>query len=174
MAHDTRDGEWHWGYRLLAGAFGGVVGGIAFGILMTIPAVTSEQFFGPSGMWTRIGELLFGAPGELALGWVWLIHAIASIAFGVLFALIVPPTVSRLVGTGLGMAYGAALWLLGPVLILRLFAGDGFAWDAALLFTLVGHLLYGATLGLVYPAFEHEEERTARGSASMRSVPPRD
>lgn len=175
MHPDVRNAGWRWTLRLLAGAFAGLVGGSIFGVVMAVPGILNQAFFGGTGMWTLISQLfLTGEPGGLHLFYVWLVHAAMSILFGVAFSALVPPSLSYQKTVPIAMGYGAILWLVGPFLLLRTLAGLDLALDWTAAVNLVGHLLYGATLGLVYPAFEHEEERTAEGYASFRYVPPRE
>jgi len=48
------------------------------------------------------------------------------------------------------MAYGAIWWVLGPLVIMPLMLGmPVFAVDRTSVFSLMGHLIYGAILGLM-------------------------
>ena len=52
--------------------------------------------------------------------------------------------------TLVGMAYGAIWWVLGPLVIMPLMLGmPVFAVDRTSVFSLMGHLIYGAILGLM-------------------------
>ena len=167
--------SWRWSYRMAAGAFGGLVGGLVFGILMAFPGVLNQAFFGGTGMWTLLGETFLPAEQtSFHLFFVWLLHSAMSVLFGIVFALLVRPTFSWRATVPLAVGYGALLWFVGPFLLLRTLTGTPLALDLTAVANLVGHLLYGAALGLVYPAFEHEEERMADGTASFRHVPPRE
>lgn len=60
-------------------------------------------------------------------------------------------------GALLGVIYGAAWWVLGPLLLMPLMLGTGLgfamAFTAPILMSLVGHLIFGLITGLVYAAY---------------------
>ncbi len=66
-------------------------------------------------------------------------------------------------GVGAGLLYGGAWWILGPLTLMPLFMGMGFGvnWNAAaavaMLPSLVGHLMYGGVLGVVYVWLRHRD-----------------
>ncbi|MEV5408918.1 hypothetical protein AB0K60_08770 [Thermopolyspora sp. NPDC052614] len=71
------------------------------------------------------------------------------------------PRVARLVGAesaATGLSYGFLWWILGALTLFPLLLGGAPRWDAATLAalfpSLIGHLSYGAALGLVYYALE--------------------
>jgi len=130
----TRELKW--------GIYGGVAGGLIFGAMM-----------GMMGMLPMIGSMV-GQP-TAAAGFV--VHmansAIIGAGFAVMLGRFVGGTRSAL---GAGLAYGGAWWILGPLTLMPLFMGMGLGanWNAAaataMLPSLVGHLMYGSILGLVY------------------------
>lgn len=124
--------------RLLRGAIAGFAGGVAFGVLLQ-----------GMGLMTVISRLV--QADSIALGWM--SHLVISWVFGIAFALAVKV---RGVGDGLawGLAYGAVLWVVAGLTGLHGILGVplGFTGTAALI--LVGHLLYGAALGLAYAFLE--------------------
>ena len=130
----TRELKW--------GAYGGVAGGLIFGMMM-----------GMMGMLPMIGSMV-GRPTP-AVGFV--VHMANSVIIGAGFAIVLGRFVSGIRG-GLraGLAYGAAWWILGPLTLMPFFMGMGFGvnWNAtaavAMLPSLVGHLMYGSVLGVVY------------------------
>lgn len=140
------------GARLLAGTFAGLVGGLAFGVLMTLPAVLGSPAFDGVGMMTLLSRLV----GTEHLGVLWGMHAIASALFGLLFATVVSPTTPRR-AVMLGLAWGALLWLVNVVVLLPLLAGVPFGFGASAAYNLLGHLAYGGALGVAYAAFFREE-----------------
>jgi hypothetical protein len=130
------------GQSLLVGTVAGIVGGLVFGLLMTImmPPVMA-----------MIGSLV-GAP---RLGWG--VHLVFSALIGAGFGLVFGRLVAGWgVALGLGLAYGFAWWILGPLLIMPTWLGMGPAVGAALqlpnLLSLAGHLVFGVVTGLVYLA----------------------
>lgn len=167
------DYDRHWGLRLAAGAFGGLAGGLVFGVLMSIPAIWTTPLFAGTGVFTLLGTLL-GLDGSSSfhLLYVWIIHMAASILFGLVFALAVPPSITRRAGILLGTGWGLILWI--GSLALSILVGTGLVLDATMALNFVGHLLFGATLGLVYPAFDREEEAVAHGGGEFRAVAPGD
>ena len=53
-------------------------------------------------------------------------------------------------GALVGLGYGAIWWVLGPLMIMPVMMGMPlFAVDLTALMSLMGHLIYGVTLGLV-------------------------
>lgn len=138
--------------RLLAGVFAGLVGGLAFGVLMAAPAVAEGGSFNGMGMLTLVSRVL----GTESLGVLWSVHLLNSALFGLVFALLVAP---RRAGRTvlLAMGWSFLLWLVGAFVLLRTLAGESLRLDAAAVFNLAGHLAYGIALGLAYGAFHREE-----------------
>ncbi len=135
----TRELKW--------GIYGGVAGGLIFGAMM-----------GMMGMLPMIGSMV-GQP-TAAAGFV--VHMANSAIIGAGFAVILGRFVSGTrSGLGVGLAYGGAWWILGPLTLMPLFMGMGLGvnWNAAaavaMLPSLVGHLMYGGVLGLVYAWLRH-------------------
>lgn len=53
-------------------------------------------------------------------------------------------------GSLVGLAYGALWWVLGPLVPMPAMMGMPlFAFDSVAVMSLVGHLVYGVTLGVV-------------------------
>ena len=130
----TRELKW--------GAYGGVAGGLIFGGMM-----------GVMGMLTMIGSMV-GQP-TAAVGFV--VHMVNSTIIGAAFAIVLGRFVRGTAsGLGAGLAYGGVWWILGPLTLMPLFMGMGFGvnWNAtaaaAMLPSLVGHLMYGSVLGVTY------------------------
>ena len=135
----TRELKW--------GAYGGIAGGLIFGMLM-----------GMMGMLPMIGSMI-GQP-TVAAGFA--VHMANSVIIGVGFAIVLGRFVSGTPsGVGFGLAYGGVWWILGPLTLMPLLMGMGFGvnWNvaaaAAMLPSLVGHLMYGGVLGLVYTWLRH-------------------
>ncbi len=128
--------------ELKLGAYGGLAGGLIFGMMM-----------GMMGMLPMIGSMV-GQP-TAAAGFA--VHMVNSVIIGAGFAILLGRFVGGTrSGVGVGLAYGGAWWILGPLTLMPLFMGMGFGvnWNAAaataMLPSLVGHLVYGGVLGLVY------------------------
>ncbi len=133
--------------ELKLGAYGGIAGGLLCGGMR-----------GMMGMLPMIGSMV-GQPTAVA-GFV--VHMANSAIIGAGFAF----ALGRFVGgtrsgLGSGLVYGGAWWILGPLTFMPLFMGIGFGvnWNAAAaaaaLPSLVGHLMYGSILGLVYTGSVH-------------------
>jgi len=143
--------------ELKLGAYGGFAGGLLFGAMM-----------GFMGMLPMIGSMV-GQP-TAAAGFA--VHMVNSIIIGAVFAILLGRFVDGTrSGVGVGLAYGAAWWFLGPLTLMPLFMGMGFGvnWNiaaaAAMLPSLVGHLMFGGVLGLVYAWLRHHDVSPALATA---------
>ncbi len=128
--------------NILKGVYGGLAGGLVFGVMM-----------GWMGMLPMIGKMI-GQPNALA---GFLVHMVNSAIIGAGFAITLGRFARQLSsGLGIGLLYGGVWWLLGPLTLMPLFMGMGFGvnWNgtaaAAMVPSLVGHLIYGAILGVTY------------------------
>ena len=124
--------------ELKLGTYGGIAGGLIFGAMM-----------GMMGMLPMIGSMV-GQP-TAAAGFV--VHMANSAIIGAGFAIALGRFVSgSRSGLGAGLVYGGAWWILGPLTLMPM--GFGVNWNAAaaavMVPSLVGHLMYGSILGLVY------------------------
>jgi len=125
------------GRRALAGLVGGIAGGIAFGALMAA-----------MGMLPMVAAMVgYDSP---VIGF--LVHILISIMIGlgltVIFGNLLLTNYAR--GVAVGAAYGAIWWVLGPLMVMPMMLGMPlFTIDAGALFSLMGHLMYGAILGAV-------------------------
>jgi uncharacterized membrane protein YagU involved in acid resistance len=131
-------------HRAGYGITGGIAGGIVFGLLMQM-----------MGMIEMVAKLV--GSSSPAVGWV--LHLAISAFIGATFALLLGSRVTRLLpAAALGMAYGAAWWVLGALLIMPAQLGmpvlvlNATAWQS-----LMGHLLFGVVLGLVYAMLVRRE-----------------
>ncbi len=124
------------------GAYGGLAGGEVFGAMM-----------GMMGMLPMIGRMV-GHPSAVT---GFLAHLAISALIGASFVVIFHGFIRGASGgLGYGLVYGGAWWLIGPLTLMPLMMGMGLGvyWNAAassqMLPSLVGHLIYGAILGLSY------------------------
>jgi len=123
--------------KSVGGIVGGLVGGIVFGIMMTM-----------MGMMPMIASMV-GSQSPLV---GWLIHLIISLFIGVTFAWLFGDR-STTYGAGLlwGIVYGFVWWVLGALVIMPAMLGMPlFMFDSTTIMSLVGHIIYGALLGLGY------------------------
>lgn len=148
--------------RVSSGAIGGLVGGMAFGVLM-LGNFTINREIGGAGMVPQLQDLL-GTPSP---GVVWGVHITTSIALGVIFSLFIAPQSYR----------SSILWALGYIMvagfvgsqvILRTLTGVPIVFDSAAAFALIGHLVYGLALGIIYVAFHNLEVREALDASSEK------
>jgi uncharacterized membrane protein YagU involved in acid resistance len=138
--------------RLLGGVGGGLAGGLLFGAMMHA-----------MGMLEMVAALV-----GLESVWAgWVVHLGISALFGLGYALTFGGA-SRSWGhaLGFGALYGAIWWVLGALLIMPGWLGmPVFQAGAMELQSLVGHIVYGLTLGLVFHAVVQgagEREVTSR------------
>lgn len=123
--------------RVAAGIVAGLVGGLAFGVLMQATGVIP------------IVAMLVGSD-SIVVGW--LVHLAISAFIGASFAVLFgrhTTTVARSAAIGLG--YGVVWWILGGLLLMPLRLGmDPFTFGTAAWQSLAGHLIYGLLLGAGY------------------------
>lgn len=124
------------------GIYGGLAGGLVFGLLM-----------GMMGMLPMIGRMV-GVPSATA-GFA--VHMVISAAIGGAFALLLGRSAREWKGAlGAGVGYGVGWWLLGPLTMMPLLMGMGLGvnWSAHAVAqnvpSLLGHVVFGAVLGLTY------------------------
>jgi len=127
--------------RVMAGVAGGLAGGLVFGMTMTM-----------MGMMPMIASMV-GSQSALV---GWMIHILISAFIGATFGIIfggASTSYGRLLGFGL--LYGAMWWVLGPLLVMPSMLGMPlFMINGMTLMSLVGHLIFGAILGLVYAWYQ--------------------
>ena len=110
--------------------------------------------------------------GQATAGAGFVVHMVNSVIIGAGFAIVLGRFVSGIgSGVGVGLAYGGAWWILGPLTLMPLFMGMGLGvnWSAAaaaaMLPSLVGHLVYGGVLGLAYAWLRHRDVGSVLASA---------
>lgn len=150
--------------RVSSGAVAGAVGGMAFGVMMLANFTINEQT-GRTGM----AQLLQAFLGTDSAAIVWAFHMVVSVGLGIVFSLFIMPQSYR----------SSILWALGyimvagflgsQVILRRVLVGEQIdPFDAGAIFALVGHLVYGLFLGLVYVAFHQMEVREALDAHSEK------
>ena len=125
--------------RIVAGVVGGLVGGVVFGVLMTM-----------RDMMPMVAQLV----GSDAVGVGWLVHLFNSALFGAIFAVLFG-RLAQSFGPAItiGLVYGVAWWVLGALVIMPAWLGMSemiFQVGQDQWWSLVGHLLYGLLLGVVF------------------------
>jgi len=133
--------------RIKFGVYSGVAGGMVFGLMMAV-----------MGTLPMIGSMV-GIPTAWA---GFLVHVGISAMSGGSFGFV--RDITRLEGDLFtGAMYGSVWWLLGPLTLMPLFMGMGWAvnWTVAAmteaLQSLVGHVVFGVVLGTTYRWFEQQE-----------------
>lgn len=139
-------------HRAVFGILGGIAGGVVFGVLMQM-----------MGMIEMVAQLV-GSTSP-AVGWI--VHLAISAFIGASFALLLGSRAKTLFPAALsGMAYGAVWWVLGALLIMPAQLGmPVFALNATAWQSLMGHLLFGLVLGLVFSMLVRREQDTGSPSA---------
>jgi uncharacterized membrane protein YagU involved in acid resistance len=135
------------------GMLGGLIGGLVFAGIMVI-----------NGTLTRMGMLTLPLIGSLVghpSAWVGFgVHMLNSTLIGALYVLLFKRLEKGMVdGLHYGLIYGAIWWFVGEMTLMPLLLGLelGSQWSlASALFlfpSLIGHLVYGAILGMTVGAF---------------------
>jgi uncharacterized membrane protein YagU involved in acid resistance len=124
------------GRRILAGVVGGLAGGVVFGMMMAL-----------MGMLPVIASM-----GGFSSAWVgFAMHLTISIVIGLGLTVLFSTRLRTGYGRGVlvGLVYGAIWWVLGPLVMMPLMLGmPMFSVDMTSVLSLMGHLIYGAILGL--------------------------
>ena len=148
--------------RLTSGLVAGAAGGLAFGTLM-LANFTINAEIGRTGMLQLVQQFL----GTDSAATVWAVHMTTSILLGLLFSVLIVPQSYR----------SSILWAVGFILvagfvgsqvILRTLVGVPIVFDAGAAFALIGHIVYGVILGLVYVSFHNLEVREALDASSEK------
>jgi uncharacterized membrane protein YagU involved in acid resistance len=137
-AHDREAAGVH-GFRALGrGILSGLVGGALF-----TPIWLHVDYF------PNVAQLVGGHSSGLGIFIHFLIAEAIGAAYGILFSRQAYDLGSAL---GFGVAYGFCWWVLGVLTLLPIFLGAPLRWDAssaaAAFPGLIGHLVYGAGLGI--------------------------
>jgi len=131
-------------HRAVYGIVGGLAGGVVFGLLMAM-----------MDMIGMVAQLV--GSSSAAVGWI--VHLAISAFIGASFAVLLGSLAKTLVPAALvGMGYGVVWWVLGALLIMPAQLGmpvlqlNTTAWQS-----LMGHLLFGLVLGIVYSVLARRE-----------------
>lgn len=123
--------------RVFAGAIGGLVGGLIFGVLMHM-----TDMMGMVAMLVNSDAVAVGRLVHLA------ISVFVGVSFAVLFSRLATSVLSS---TLIGAGYGIVWWVLGGLILMPARLGmDLFMFNTTAWQSLMGHVIYGVLLGLVY------------------------
>lgn len=136
--------------RWFVGGVSGLIAGIIFGLMLQFMMTPVISVAIPA---------LYGLTGNV-LGWI--IHLIHSIIFGVIFTAIISiPQIKQYTdtqrGSGfVGLIYGVVIWVLAAAIVMPIWLQSvGFGNPPPLPNfnpqSLIGHLVYGVILGIIYP-----------------------
>jgi len=133
-----------WPRALVVGGLAGLVGGWAFG-----------QWMAQANFFIVVAGLIGSSSSDAGVALHYLIAAAIGASFGVLFQHDVRGVGSSL---GWGLAYGVLWWFLGPFTLLPMLQHTVPVWTVAqghaLFGSLVGHVIYGVLLGVIYAALD--------------------
>lgn len=133
-----------WPRAIVVGGLAGILGGWAFGKWM-------EQV----GFFPLVASLVRSQSREVGVLTHFAIAVLIGASFGMLFQLDVRGFGSSL---GWGVGYGLLWWFTGPLTLLPLILLQPLNWTyqngASLFGSLVGHIVYGLIVGLVYASID--------------------
>jgi hypothetical protein len=131
-------------HRAVYGIIGGLAGGVVFGVLMAM-----------MDMIVMVAQLVGSSSATVG----WIVHLAISAFIGASFAVLLGSLAKTLVPAAVvGMGYGVVWWVLGALLIMPaqlgmpVFELNTTAWQS-----LMGHLLFGLVLGIVYAVLARRE-----------------
>ena len=149
--------------RMAAGAVGGLVGGLFFGVMLLTDSVVADAQLDGKGI-LPLAEELLATTSPMVL---WGIHGLMSIALGIVFSMIVSPQSYRS-SILYSLLYSQIVWLAGSLFLLRSLTGEPITYDAAAVYSQMGHLLFGLGLGIFYVGFHHQEVHDALAADSPK------
>ena len=142
------------------GVYGGLIGGVVFGAMMAM-----------MGMLPMIGNMVGTQSAWAGL----VVHLVISATIGGSFAVLLNASGLR-GGVGAGLVYGFAWWVLGPLTLMPLFMGMGLGvnWNVAAMGqampSLMGHLIFGAILGVIYRWLQNRAGEPSVNSGQARAA----
>lgn len=129
---------------IVGGGLAGLLGGWAFGKWM-------EQ----ANFFPLVAGLVNSQSRMVGVTLHFLIAVLIGVSFGILFQRDIRGYGSSL---GWGLVYGMLWWFLGPLTLLPLWSGQPLNWSyqqgSVLFSSLVGHIVYGLIIGLIYAVID--------------------
>jgi uncharacterized membrane protein YagU involved in acid resistance len=127
---------------IVVGGFAGILGGWAFG-----------RWMAQVGFFPLVAGLVNSESATVGMALHFVFAIVIGASFGILFQQDVRGYGSCV---SWGAAYGLFWWFLGPLTILPIWQGNPIDWSfqhaASLFGSLVGHIIYGIIVGLIYAA----------------------
>lgn len=137
--------------NVVAGTIAGLSGGVVFGVMMHAMEMM--------GMVAMLAE-----SESLAVGWV--VHLAISAVFGVVYAIVLGPMATSNGPAALwGVGFGLVAWVAGALVVMPLWLGMSemvFVVGQDQVMSLLGHVMFGVVLGLVYTNVAAKQPSTKR------------
>jgi hypothetical protein len=136
--------KFRWGRAIVVGGVAGTLSGLVF-----------SRWMYEGGFYPLLGGFQqLGSHAEL-VAFHFLVALLIGAAFGLLFQSDVRGLGSSM---GWGLGFGMFWWFFGPLTVFPLSGGNELDWSAdqgaALFGSLVGHIIYGLILGVIYAAID--------------------
>ncbi len=136
--------KFRWGRAIVVGGVAGSLSGLVF-----------SRWMYEGGFYPLLGGFQqLGSHAEM-VELHFLVALVIGAAFGLLFQMDVRGLGSSM---GWGLGFGIFWWFFGPLTLFPLWSGNGLDWSAdqgaALFGSLVGHIIYGLILGVIYAAID--------------------
>ncbi|WP_282695987.1 hypothetical protein [Streptomyces sp. CC208A] len=143
----------------LWGAAAGLVGGVGFGIWMSVSRPVMD-----TAMITMVAGLLGSTDALVG----WLVHLAISLTAGIGFGVVFGHLAGRIApAAALGLFYGAVWWTLGALWIMPANMGmPVFEWNDVTASSLGGHLVFGLLTGIAFAGIAR-----AAGGRAGRTTP---
>jgi hypothetical protein len=157
--------------KLGAGILAGLVAGVIFGLMMTMMTAPTPDG-GRMPMMAMVAQVV--RSDSLLVGWVY--HLFNSAVIGAIFGWVLGRGGLGYRGAlAKGIGYGIFWWILGAQILMPLFLGMGpFAalrmapMRPVAVMSLIGHVIFGGVLGLVYGGLRQSEPSRRVEPASVR------
>ena len=136
--------KFRWGRAIVVGGVAGTLGGLIF-----------SRWMYEGGFYPLLGGFQqLGSHAEMVA-----LHFLVALMIGAAFGLLFQTDVRGLGSSmGWGLGFGMFWWFFGPLTLFPLWSGNGLDWSAdegtELFGSLVGHIIYGLILGVIYAAID--------------------
>jgi len=136
--------KFRWGRAIVVGGVAGTLSGLVF-----------SRWMYEGGFYPLLGGFQqLGSHAEMVA-----LHFLVALVIGAAFGLLFQTDVRGLGSSmGWGLGFGMFWWFFGPLTLFTLWSGNGLDWSAdegtALFGSLVGHIIYGLILGVIYATID--------------------